>query len=1021
MNSNTLASFRGLARLTMAALALIALLCGLAFAQETTGTISGQVTDPSGAAVVGAAVEISGGALPRPAQLKTDATGSYTLQQVPIGNYLVTVTAPGFTTVKKIDTPVVMGRTSRVDFKLEVGKVTESVVVAADAVMVDTTSSSSAVAVDKSFFDLLPKGRGFYDLINLAPGARNESKGGGYQVDGSSGSENAYFLDGMEVTNVQTGVLNSNNRIPVEMVQQVQVKNGVMDAQYGGAMGGVVNAVVRSGSNEIHGQAGFYFNNDTLQGRPRPTLELDPSDDTRTKVLFFQNSLDPYKTWNPIFNVGGPMWKNKLFFFSGYMPTRTITDRTLTFLSNNKTGTYNRKDVTQYLANKVDFAPISKLRLNMSWVWNPSYYKGALPLKDGTSSYTANWGTKGEYTGGSILSGQVDYLATSKLVLTFRGGYSFYNYTDRYDVNSTTFVASTANTMFSDIPSDLVVKASGWVTQGSSRSDYNYYRRINTAAEGSYLANWHGQHNLKFGWQRNGLSNDVNAQSYPTGRYNYYWGPTQAHTCITSQCTGKLTGKYGYYRYLIYGTSGSASSTNNGLFVQDAWRVNKHLTLNLGLRTEREFLPSFSSALSSAAPPIEFSWGKKMSPRVGGAWDPKGDGKMRIYASFGYFYDIMKYELPRGSFGGDIYWTYYYTLDDPTVMRTNQGYAADPKKLPGTFMEGVNWRIPSNDPNDNTVDPDLKPMKQRMLDIGYDYSFSPTLVGSVRYTNRRLVRTIEDVGTLTAAGEIYYIANPGYGLVANPSTWAAGYPTTPKAKRNYDAIELRLDKRFARNYQFAASYTWSRLYGNYSGLASSDEITDGAGRSSPNVNRYFDVPWLGYTEKGVLAEGRLATDRPNTFKFFGGYTYKSKLGYTTFSPNISVYSGSVLTSEANLISSTPVYPYNRGDMGRTPVFYNFDTNIMHEVAPFKNHEAMKFRFEFTVFNLLNSSIVTNNNSVLLHADDGNVALTPNTAVFSGYNIKNLIATQFGRTNPLYGLPNGWQGARQARLQVSFFF
>ncbi|MBI4891761.1 MAG: carboxypeptidase regulatory-like domain-containing protein, partial [Acidobacteria bacterium] len=206
MNSNLIAISRGLARLTMACMILFALLCGLAFAQETTGGISGQVTDPSGAAIVGAKVEVSGGALPRPVELTTDATGTFSLAQAPVGSYIVSVSMSGFSTMKKTAVPVVIGKMSRVDFKLEVGKVTESVVIAADAVMVDTTSSASAVNVDKNFFDMIPKGRSFYELVNIAPGARNESKTGGFQIDGASGSENTFYLDGMEVTNVQTGV-----------------------------------------------------------------------------------------------------------------------------------------------------------------------------------------------------------------------------------------------------------------------------------------------------------------------------------------------------------------------------------------------------------------------------------------------------------------------------------------------------------------------------------------------------------------------------------------------------------------------------------------------------------------------------------------------------------------------------------------------------------------------------------------------------------------------------------------------
>lgn len=1017
MLSKLIECFRGSKGLLTVCLALMTLLAGIAVGQETTGSIAGQVTDASGSAVPNAKVDVSGGSLPRPITVMSDATGLFQISNVPAGVYTVTGTAQGFSMVRKTSVPVNLGRATRVDFKMEVGQVTESVVINADAVMVDTSSSSSAINVDKTFFDLIPKGRSFYDLVNLAPGARNESKSGGFQVDGASGSENTFYLDGMEVTSVQTGILSGQNKVPVEMIQQVQVKNGVMEAQYGGAMGGVVNAVVRSGSNDFHGQAGFYFNNNSMSARLRPTLQFDPNDTTRMKTRYFQNEMDNYSTWNPVFSVGGPMIKNKLFFFSGYMPTTTTTDRNVTFLADNVSGKYSRKDRQYYLTNKLDYVPFSKIRMNASWIWNPSYIQGLLPARDGTDSSSNPWPKLGEYSAGNILSGQVDYLATSKLIVSFRGGYNYNNNTNAYSIPNTTAIYYSNSNVASSlaIPANLRGPA-GWVVQAVAKNDFNIYKRINLNADVSYLANWHGQHNIKAGWQTNRLSNSVKQLTYPNGYYRYYWG--QDYTCVTSQCSGKQTGPFGYYRYRLFGTLGDASSDNQGIFFQDNWRVDKHLTLNLGLRTEREFLPSFSIAgQTTAAPPIEFGWGSKISPRIGGAFDPKGDGKMRFYASWGYFYDVMKYEMPRGSFGGDVWWDYFYSLNDPNWVNTNQGVPADPRKLQGTFFEAINWRIPSNDPNNNTVDKSLKPMKQRMLDIGFDYSLSSTLVASARYTNRRLIRTIEDVGTLGPDGEIYYIANPGEGLTADPKTWEAGIPTTPKARRDYDGLEFRLDKRFAKSYQFAASYTWSRSYGNYSGLASSDEN----GRTSPNVNRYFDLPWISYTQNGKIAEGRLGTDRPHTFKFFGGYTLKSLLGNTTLSPNISVYSGTPLTTNINVISTTPAYPFGRGDMGRTPVFYNFDMNLMHDFAPFKAHEAMRLRFEFTVFNLLNSSIVTDKAVNLLHPDDGQLTFAHDADFFKGFDTFALMKAQNGRIDPTYGLANSFQSPRSARIQVSFFF
>lgn len=1008
--------------LTGAALILLFACAGLSplAAQETTGSISGTVLDASGAAVPNAKVEISGGAYARPIILITDMAGSYMAGQVPAGSYDVTATAQGFSVVKKTAVLVVLGKNSRVDFKLEVGQITQSVTISAEAAMVDTTSSSSAVNVDKSFFDVIPKGRSFGDLVNVAPGVRSEGKSGQYQVDGASGAENTFYLDGMEVTNIQGGVLGSSSSIPVEMVEQVQVKNGVMDAQYGGAMGGVVNAVVKSGTNSFHGQAGFYFNNDGMQARYRPGLRLDPNNENVAQYTNYP--VDGYSTWNPVFDLGGPIWKDKLFFFAGYMPTTTDTTRNSVFTGGTQKS-FSSHSFQHYSVGKLDFLPWTKLRTNVSFTYSPTYTQGYLPGR-GTTQYpatddpTAPWAQEGAYYAATTLAGQVDYLATNKLIFSFRGGVKRNNTNSNYGIPNTTAIYYSGSS--TTLPPPDLRAANGWISQAVGFTSYDVFERKNYNADVSYILNWFGQHNLKGGWSMNQLSDDVKLLSYPNGYYRYYWGLSYA--CITSQCSGRQTGTYGYYRYRLYGTFGAASSDNQGIFVQDNWRVNKRLNINIGIRTEREFLPSFGTASTAAAPPIEFSWSQKISPRFGVAFDPKGNGKQRIYGSFGQFYDVMKYEMPRGSFGGDVWQEWYLSLDDPNLVNTNRGIPADPYKLPGKFFEMVNWRIPSNDPSQHLIDPNLKPVKQQMFDLGYDYSINDTTVASVRYTNRRLIRTIEDTGYLGVDGETYLIANPGEGITTG-STWTklwqgdTGIPSTPKPVRHYDAIEARVDKRFSRNYQFVASYTWSRLFGNYSGLASSDEN----GRDSPNVNRYFDMPWQYADQSGKLAEGRLATDRPHTFKVFGAYLLKSKLGQTTLAPNIQLYSGTPLTTEVAVISSTTAMPFGRGDLGRTPWFHNFDLNLMHDFKPFTKNESMKVRFELSVFNLFNNSTVTNKYITLQHPSDGQIQFDNYSDFFKGWNARALMKAQGMRTDPQYGLANGFQGPRSLRLQVAFFF
>jgi hypothetical protein len=990
------------------------LLGGALFAQEVTGSIRGSVVDPSGSAVPNARVEVTSGQLATPIIVNTDASGLFLVPQLAPGTYNLSASAAGFATTRKNEVPVAIGRSTRVEFRLEVGQVSESVVVAADAVMVDTTSSASAVNVDRTFFDILPKGRSFYDLAAIAPGVRPEGKSGGMQVDGASGSENTFYIDGMEVTNIQTGVLSDKNRIPIEMVQQTQIKNGVMEAQYGGAMGGVISAVVRSGTNDFHGMAGFYFNNDEMQGRPRDSLQtLDPNDETR--AAYFRNPADNFTTWNPVVNLAGPILRNKLFFFTGYAPVHTNTDRSIKFNVDGKVRDFSQKSVTHFLTNKLDYMPFTKLRLAGSWTWNPNYVQGVLPSRQGTDDPNNNWGAQGNYDAGQIFAYSADFVPTSKLVLSFRGGYHFTNHNTNYGISSATSIYYSGASRDPRIPADLQGPA-GYIQYAPGATFFDAYKRHNYNADVSYLANWFGQHNLKAGWQMNRLANQVSSQTWANGYYRYWWFNTW--TCITSQCSGRQTGQFGYMRYREISTIGDVSSDNQGIFFQDTWRVNRRLTLNLGVRTEREYLPSFAVANNIPSRAIEFPWSEKFSPRLGFAFDPKGDGKQRIYASWGQFYDIMKYELPRGSFGGDRWLDYMYTLDNPQAVRLNQGIPADPTKLQGgRFLEVINWRIPSNDPDNNTIDPNLKPMKQRMFDIGYEYSISSSLVAGARYTNRRLVRTIEDVGTLGPEGEIYYIANPGFGITVDPKTWEPGIPVTPKPKRNYDALELRLDKRFSRQYQFAISYTWSRQYGNYAGLASSDEN----GRTSPNVNRYFDLPWIYYTERGQFAEGRLATDRPHTFKFFGGYSLNSKLGATTLSPNLLLYSGTPLTTEVDVISTVPAAPYGRGNLGRTPVFVNTDFNVMHDFKPFKARENMNLRFELTIFNLFNTNIVTNRSVAMLHPNDGVIGFDHDADVFKGFNTLQLMKEQGIRQAPAYNWANAFQSPRSLRMQLSWIF
>jgi hypothetical protein len=1017
----------GVRRRAAALVFVMALAMLASFAQERTGVLQGTVTDASGALVPGAKVEATSDSLLRAASSVTDAGGAYLFGSLPPGLYTVTVTANGFRTFKAASVSIQVGRTARIDVKLEVGQVAESVVVSGEGAVVDTATNVISANVTADIYDRLPKGRSFDSLIALAPGVRREPKQGGYQADGSSGSENVYILDGTEITDIQTGVLQRQNQVPIEFIGETQVKSSGVDAQFGGAIGGVVSATTRSGSNQFHGQASLYLETSALSDvrtifpgaaaaqRADQFLRLNPSNDAVGD--YFKNNQDKYRALTPGFTFGGPIQKNRIWFFLGSYPQFTRSERTVTFLSNRQTGTYVRKDRQDFTVAKIDFAPLSKLRGSFGYFYQPSVTNGLLPARDGTDAFSTPWADRGSRTAQNQFTYQADWTASSKLLVSVFGGRTYRNFKDYGIPSGTRYRFANPNTNLPatlPIPTELRGPA-GNFTPDNRQTVQDLFTRNNVNTIASYLFNAKGQHNIRGGWNINRLANAPVAGTWPDGYIFLYWN--QQRNAITRP--GSFRGTYGYYINRVFATEGDVSSNNQGLFIQDQWRVNQKLTLTLGVRTEREFVPSFSNNKNIPSKAITFNWDQKLAPRLGFAYDPSGAGRMKIYGSFGRYYDIMKYELPRGSFGGDKWKDYFYTLENPNFLAIKPSPAPNSAtcQCPGTLIEVVDNRIPSNDPAENLIDPNLKPVRQTAYDFGYDYLFENGWVAGLRYTHKQLDHTIEDVGILTAQGEQYFITNPGFGLSIDARRFPAGYPAkvTPKAQRDYDAVEFRVERRFARKYYINSSYTWSRLYGNYGGLASSDED----GRTSPNVNRYFDEAWMSYDANGKLVTGNLGTDRPHTFKFFGSYDQKwGKYGTTRLAPQFFAFSGTPVTTEVN-VQAVPVFAFGRGDLGRTPVFSQMDLLFSHDFN--MKREGMRVRFEMNVVNLFNQTQVIDRFKTLTHANDGSVTFANTADIFRGYNVQQLMTRDKVRSDPRYNQASAWQTPREVRLGFHFFF
>ncbi|MDP3731330.1 MAG: hypothetical protein Q8R34_02445, partial [bacterium] len=772
----------------------------------------------------------------------------------------------------------------------------------------------------------------------------------------------------------------------------------------------------------FHGQASLYSWFDVLNAGPNPSLRFDPFDDDVAE--YFQNSRDGYRFLNPGYTLGGPVIKDRIWFFSSYFYQGSRTDRSVKFLADGKTRDFVSRQRQDFALNKVDFAPFGNLKGSFSYYYKPLKTMGLLPSQQGTDSPNSPFSQKGYRRPASSYQWQLDYIVSNKLLLGGFGGYHYSNFKD-YGTPRGTYYAFANSNLNVNLPiPDSFRYSAGNITDNNIQTVQDIYSRHNANLVASYftegLGFLPGQHNIKAGYDLNRLHNSPVADTWPDGFIIMVWDRERRK--ITGP--GSSRGELGYYVNRVFGTAGHVASSNQGLFLQDSWQVKwgfaSRLTLNVGLRTEKEFVPSFRNDSGIASKAIQFDFADKIAPRLGLAFDPTGKGDTTIRFSYGVYHDVMKYELPRGSFGGDKWKDYVYKLEDPNFFNIRPRPAPNSQagNFPGDLIEVVDWRIPSNDPENNLVDPNLKPVRLHAFDFDMERTYRSSWIYGLRLVRKVLDRTVEDVGTLTDHGELYRITNPGFGASLDPHNFPSDFPerVTPRAKRNYNAMELKLERR-EQEYLVSASYTFSRLDGNYGGLASSDEN----GRTSPNVNRYFDLPWMNYDSNGKLVYGRLATDRPHLFKFFGSYGLKSRFGTTQISPVLFLMSGTPLSTEAQIISSTPVFVNGRGDMGRTPVFSNTDLKISQDFKVSSARDNLKIRLEAVVGNLFNQRTVTNKVSNYLHPNDGQIQFDNMADAFKGYDYEALRLEQELRTDPRYGMASGFQSPRSIRIGLHFIF
>ncbi|MBV9294650.1 MAG: TonB-dependent receptor [Acidobacteriaceae bacterium] len=817
------------------AIAIFALLARTLSAQVAAGAVSGTITDPSGNAIANSQVTIEEKSRNEVREITTNQNGLYNAPNLSPGTYDIRVSAPGFATLVQSNVVVDVGSAVVANLQLQLGTTRTTVEVTAAPPAVEAASSSVTAVVGGTTVRQLPlNGRDWTSLASLEPGVSvvrtensanqltinrtNRGLGTQMTINGNRPQQNNYRLDGVSVNDQFGGSPGSSlgQTIGVDAVQEFSVVSTNAPADYGKNAGAVVNAVTRSGTNDIHGSAYEFLRNSALDARN----------------FFDLASAPPFRRNQFGGSVGLPIVKNKTFFFVDYEGLRQSL------------GTSNVISVPSAAARSGHLASGKTITVNPKAAL---YLNDIYPLPNGPVS-----GDIGTYSFSTQLVSQENFVTTrvdqrfsdrDNLHGVFLWDNSQTSGPDAYNAVDLGIISQrrTAQIEQSHLFSPAVINIARLGFNRNISSALDSLGAINPAAAdpslgfvpgrnmgsiliggvttfnggvgaaGQYVYHYNsyqvyddlfwttGGHALKFG------------AAFERDQTNAVPGGTPSGTVSFSSLTNFLTNIPQSFTSNIPGSGGEVGYRQSifGIYVQDDWHILRNLTLNLGLRYEISTVPTeqdnrlttltnlTSPTLHLGSPLFNNPTLHNFSPRVGFAWDPFKDGKTAIRAAFGQ-YDVLPlvYEYllssilsapyleqgsiatpPAGSFPGGLYGSL-----TPSSLRT-QWIEQNPKR---SYVLEWNLNI-QRDIGAGTI-----------VQLGYTGSHGVRLTFTT--SNANIVQPIA-----TAQGYIW----PANGTVANPK-FGTITPTLWQVSSSYQALQARISRRLTHGFQIQGSYTWGK-------------------------------------------------------------------------------------------------------------------------------------------------------------------------------------------------------------------
>jgi len=839
--------------------ALVVLLGGIsAYAQQTSGNITGRILDPQGAAVPGVTVTARSGSTGFTRTEVSDTEGIYRLNALPVGKYDVTAELAGFATVAKKDLDVFVGQTQTVDFALKVASVAETVNVTGASPLIEVTASSVGAIVDPKRIETLPlNGRQFANLAATVPGVglgfhTDPTKSTQYspQINGGNGRNVNYQIDGGDNNDDTVGGL--LQMFPLEAIQEFNFQTQRFKAEYGRSNGGVLNVVTKSGTNTPSGSFFEMFRDKSMNA------------ESESEILASAGKQD-YRRNQFGGSFGGPIAKDKAHFFGAVERTQQDTTQVVDTagLFPDKNGVF----AIPYRENLVTAKVTANLNPAQYLSVRYGYNNNSQPYGAARTSTFDNWGdSTNKFNSINLNHNWV------------MGGAKLNEFIFQY-ADFSNFIASRSSAPNETFPNNVTIGANGNTPQTTQQHKYQFRDDF------SWHVTGHGGlgHDFKVG--ANFINEPKLFITFNTGKGAVFY----------THLTNELTGPIRAVTISDGDSSANIPTKQFATYIQDDWRASDRLTVNLGLRYDIVDGLQFDQSLNpnyllvvNAAKAGKFNVlpapvaavlnhfaetprndKNNFQPRIGAVLDAKGDGKdvirggWGVYTDFGYTNSNVLFAAADASghgFGNtfNVDNTQGIKNPDGTPFRVGQplsNIASQNQVTSVTTPLFGQW-----------VDPLLQMPYQMQTNAGWSHELTTDTVISVDYVNSlgRDLNTRPRLNQRTPGS----LSNPrrisaAIGTPLNPNA-ASNRPALSNGKSNYDALILSARRRLSKGVDFTASYTLARAkstIGNGVDQLNSTNIVD--------PNNPFDSPVQNGPTRDTDARHRISLSA--VFEIKGGF------------------------------------------------------------------------------------------------------------------------------------------------------